>query len=880
MLRLLIVLFFLTGPFIVFGQESQVDSLLTLVSKAPSVEARADLFNEVATAYYDYDVARGLEYAEKALQLSESVQYGPGIRTALTLKGYYFFDTGDFRKALELYQQSRGIGIPDDERLGYNYVMTGNVYRSIASYDSAEYYYKEAITLLQTLKAPRFLAFAYRNAGRLCVLQWKNAEAEEYFKQALEIYTNLKNRFGMADVFFGMAELNKNRAEYDVAQQFITKGCTLANELGDDYLQMHCLIFTGEIQFRKGEFLPSLESLLQAVELLKRKDNPHTLARVYGDLGDVYETLGQNDVALRYHFEAMKIGERLGLKYELGKHMSNIAWIYKNQRNFESAFDFLEKSLKIRSEIGDVFGVSNCYNVKGIIYFQQKKYGEAIRWLENALQIREKIGHKEGVSACLYNLGLVFEEQKEYQKALEYQYKALHIEKDIGNKFNIGIAFNSIGSLYTHLARYDSASAYLAEAEKLGKGTGSLELQMENCFYWSEYFEMMGNPSQALAWHKKYANLNDSVYYENSATKLAEMQALYQTDQKDKEIQLLNQEKLLQSNQIQLQVARISLQNFIIIFIIVALLLVSLLAYKSYQYNKEIRTAHGEIVSQKEEIQAQASELQKAYLMIAESHKELEAKVAERTTELREAYRELDTFFYRASHDFRRPLTTFLGLVEVANITVKDASALELFEKVRETATNLDKMLLKLQAISDLGSQQLQFREVHLPEILNEVIEAFRLQIEEKNIRTYTSCVLPRPFFSYPAMIHMIVENLVENSISFCRYEKAVIKLKAYQNEETVFIEVEDNGDGVHERFHSRIFEMYFRGNERSKGNGLGLYIVKKAVEKLGGSIEFRSSVDKGTVFKITLPLTVEPLLKIEAPLAISAPSLEKVRTF
>jgi signal transduction histidine kinase len=859
MLRLLTVLFFVTAcPFILFSQEEKIDSLLTLLSTTKSAHQKSDLLNEVSTAYFDYDVVKGLEYAEKALRLSESSKYGPGIRTALTLKGYYFFDTGDYKKALELYHKSRAIAIPPDERLGYNDVMLANVFRSTATYDSAEFYYEKAITLLRGLKAPRFLAYAYRNMAKLYVLEWKNDKAQEYFSEALKIYSTYDNPFGKADVYFGLAELNKNMAQYDVAQDYINRGCSIANELDDAFLHLHCVIFTGEIQFRKGEFLSSLETLLKAVELLKRKDNPYLLSRVYGDLGDVYETLGQNDVALRYDFEAVKIGERMGLRYELGRYMSNIAWIYKNQRNFESAFDFIEKALKIRTDINDVFGISNCHNVKGIIYFQQKKYPQAIHWLQNALTIRERIHHREGVSACLYNLGLVFEEQKEFKKALEYQYRALKIENDIGNKFNIGIAYNSVGSLYTKLRQYDSAQVYLARAEKIGTQTGSLELQMENCFYWSEYFELKGLPVDALKWHKRYANLNDSVYYENSATKLAEMQALYQTDQKDKEIQLLNQEKLLQSNQIQLQVARISLQNFIIVFIIVALLLVSLLAYKSYQYNKEIKTAHAEIVNQKEEIQDQAGELQKAYKLIAESHKELEGKVEERTSELREAYRELDTFFYRASHDFRRPLTTFLGLVEVANITVKDTAALELFDKVKETATNLDKMLLKLQSISDLGSQQLQFQEAHVPDIFQQILESLRSQIEEKEIRTFTSCILPYPFYSYPAMIHMVIENLVENSISFCRYEKAYIKLKAYQQNNRIFIEVEDNGDGIASRYHEKIFEMYFRGNERSKGNGLGLYIVKKAVEKLNGSIEFTSAVDQGTVFKISFELKQE----------------------
>ena len=68
-------------------------------------------------------------------------------------------------------------------------------------------------------------------------------------------------------------------------------------------------------------------------------------------------------------------------------------------------------------------------------------------------------------------------------------------------------------------------------------------------------------------------------------------------------------------------------------------------------------------------------------------------------------------------------------------------------------------------------------------------------------------------------------------------------------------MEVQDNGEGIPEEFKDRIFEMYFRANERSKGNGLGLYIVKKAVEKLGGTIGLKSELYTGSTFTISFYL-------------------------
>jgi signal transduction histidine kinase len=104
-------------------------------------------------------------------------------------------------------------------------------------------------------------------------------------------------------------------------------------------------------------------------------------------------------------------------------------------------------------------------------------------------------------------------------------------------------------------------------------------------------------------------------------------------------------------------------------------------------------------------------------------------------------------------------------------------------------------------------------------------------------------------------MIKIIIDNLVENAISFCGKPDPFIKLKAWQENDFVVLEVSDNGQGIDPQYQDRIFEMYFRGNEHSKGNGLGLFIVKKSVEKLSGTITLISEYMKGSTFTIKLPL-------------------------
>ena len=163
-------------------------------------------------------------------------------------------------------------------------------------------------------------------------------------------------------------------------------------------------------------------------------------------------------------------------------------------------------------------------------------------------------------------------------------------------------------------------------------------------------------------------------------------------------------------------------------------------------------------------------------------------------------------------------------------------------------------MLMKLQSISDLGSQQLVYKEIFLKELLNDTLDNFQPELNKHNIHSLVEVDLKEAFISYPAMIRIIAENLVENVIHFCKAKDQFIRLSVSKQDKGMRLTVEDNGQGIDEEYQHRIFEMYFRANQNSKGNGLGLYIVKKAVEKLGGSVSFVSKLGEGSTFIVLLP--------------------------
>jgi signal transduction histidine kinase len=269
--------------------------------------------------------------------------------------------------------------------------------------------------------------------------------------------------------------------------------------------------------------------------------------------------------------------------------------------------------------------------------------------------------------------------------------------------------------------------------------------------------------------------------------------------------------------------------------------------------NAVLTQLNDEIAEQKEEIQAQATRLEQSNQTVIRINQQQEEVLRVRTDELTHAYKELDTFFYKASHDFRRPVTTFLGLVQLARITVKDSTVLELFDKVQQTANHLDKMLIKLQSISDVGLQRLQFTEIVVNDILHSVFRTFKDELAVAQVDFHVTAGVSC-FHSYPSLVTVILGNLIENSINFRCTKGAYIHVQIYRQDDEVVLRVQDNGQGIQPNYHDGIFDMYFRSNENSKGNGLGLYIVKKAVQKLHGRISFESIPYEGSTFYVYLP--------------------------
>jgi signal transduction histidine kinase len=200
------------------------------------------------------------------------------------------------------------------------------------------------------------------------------------------------------------------------------------------------------------------------------------------------------------------------------------------------------------------------------------------------------------------------------------------------------------------------------------------------------------------------------------------------------------------------------------------------------------------------------------------------------------------------------PLSTVKGLTEIARNESKEAVALKYIDLISQSIAKLDKSLMNLLKIMKIKGEGSEKDEIDFNVMVPEVVENLKNIEGFEKVEITFDVQLSEPFRGNPGIVNSVLQNLIENSIKYQSNAKGepFVHIKIRDNSTSVLIEVEDNGRGIDPQIKNRVFDMFYRGTTESKGSGLGLYIVKNAVEKVGGKIDFAPRPGGGTIFKLT----------------------------
>ncbi|MBX7126385.1 MAG: HAMP domain-containing histidine kinase [Cyclobacteriaceae bacterium] len=230
--------------------------------------------------------------------------------------------------------------------------------------------------------------------------------------------------------------------------------------------------------------------------------------------------------------------------------------------------------------------------------------------------------------------------------------------------------------------------------------------------------------------------------------------------------------------------------------------------------------------------------------------------IEQQNQELRKSNAELDRFVYSVSHDLRAPLSSIAGLLNLMD-RQEERNNPQYLGLMRDRVQAMDKFIHEIISYSRNARTEVVKEPVLLRPMVEETIASLKYLPHVEKVQFE---------YAFPDNLELVVDkfrfkiilnNLLTNSIKYADFSrtKPVIQLEATRGNDFCRIAVIDNGIGIPMEFQNRVFDMFFRATESHQGSGLGLYIVKEAVEKMNGQVELNSRSRVGTTITVTWPI-------------------------
>jgi len=278
----------------------------------------------------------------------------------------------------------------------------------------------------------------------------------------------------------------------------------------------------------------------------------------------------------------------------------------------------------------------------------------------------------------------------------------------------------------------------------------------------------------------------------------------------------------------------------------------------------ELGTAFAQMVAALQqshgELRAQQEQLALAYAGVERQVRQRTAELQRRTEDLQTANNDLEGFSYSVSHDLRAPLRAIDGFIAILREDYGpklDAEGLRLFGVVSDNARKMGQLIDDILAFSRAGRHQLEYTMVDMNALVEEVWHGLDEQHGGRAVE-FSRSDLPAVSADLRAL-RQVWQNLLANALKFSRSrDPARIEVSARQDDQTIWYQVKDNGAGFNPEYAGKLFGLFLRlhGMDEFEGTGVGLAIVKRFVQKHGGSVTAEGAVGAGASFSFSLPVS------------------------
>ena len=640
----------------------------------------------------------------------------------------------------------------------------------------------------------------------------------------------------------------------DGVKDWRTMGPEKSKEALKEYRGFMAEVYTWEPQ----DQITYLTTALEASQTLQDDSSQFYFAE---KLGVLYRELDSMELAYTVLTDALNYSydvstKRIALNSMGGLHLKN--------RDLSAALDYFfqaAEEAKILNDGSEAYPIGNISE----IYARMEDYENAIKYLRYSNVYSKKLISPEKEYSLVYDYSFMveyFQEQGKLDSAKKYVALDLeqiqYIDTVKRQKFQDAcfIGYHAISEFY--LATGDAARAkfYIQKTKEVAQPFYQSSIHI----LWAEYFMLTRSYPKALhilendsLWQQEYMGregllaLQAKCYtqmgdFEQAARVNEELIALKQETFKQDQLKFVafadakyenmrkNEEiKALKLNQ---EVQSLTIQNQRFVVFIISLLGLLLAAGAAYLW-KRARNRKKLSVYLQEQVDLKTQDLQKAN-------------------------EELRILNYVASHDLKEPLNTIQSYFNLFQLKLPQDTKVQFqsfFDVIQKSLKQIYTLVEDLANYLDMSEhEEWESSLVDLNQLTDDLSVSLDAFLKDKNAQLINHG-LPE-IQTHPALMQVILKNVIENGIKFNRSAIPTVELTHQQLDSGHKIMVSDNGIGIEKEFHDRIFQGFKRLHNRAdfEGSGMGLTIVKLLTEKLGGSIHLESSSETGSRFTILLP--------------------------
>ncbi|TVR38517.1 MAG: DUF2225 domain-containing protein [Bacteroidia bacterium] len=404
----------------------------------------------------------------------------------------------------------------------------------------------------------------------------------EYSEMAAGFYRELENPIEAGRYMNDAALASIHLGMLDNAMAKYRETVDMLIELRADRYLTSVLANMGRIYRRWGMYDSAKYVIQWSIDLMQEHGIEAEISAAYTTLGIVFRNTGDYDQALHYYNKALEVAEAFNDSMTVATNYSNIAVLYAQLDNTHMAKEYFYLALQYFESLNRFDRIEAVKGNLSALYSIEEDLDKAHAYLEDAMALANQFENRERIIRYMNEMGKLKRKMGRYDEAIESFREVIDIGLELGRQPDVCYAFKYIGQAYYETGNVDSALQYYHEAYDCSSNIGMKSLSTSLLLALTRCYEESGNYSQALFHHKEYSNLKEEVETQEMMEKLAEIEAVYQNEKKQQEIQLLQKDNELSAATIRKKrIQMYWLGSGLLIFVGASIIIASLFFQKS-----------------------------------------------------------------------------------------------------------------------------------------------------------------------------------------------------------------------------------------------------------------------------------------------------------